>query len=212
MKVISTNLANPTSIVWQGQEVTTGIYKKPSLKPILLGKEGVLSDEVSDKKVHGGTFKACYLFSELHYTYWEKQYPDLEWDYGMFGENLTISNLDESKIHVGDIYKLGQAIVEITQPREPCFKLAYKFGTIEIIEQFIHYGYSGTYVRILEEGLVKVGDTLKLVKKAKNSISTKDLFELIFAKNKNQELLQKVIDNEALPLKKRHKLKTFITP
>ena len=97
MKTLSTNIAKPTSIIWNEKELTTGIYKKPTNQPIYLGKEGVKDDEVSDKKVHGGTFKACYIFSNEHYAYWKNRYPNLDWNYGMFGENLTVSGLNEKK-------------------------------------------------------------------------------------------------------------------
>ena len=89
MKIISTNIAKPTTIIWNDKEVTTGIYKTPTSRPIFLGKEMVKGDEVSDRKVHAGEFKACYIFSEVHYAYWKFLYPDLDWGWGMFGENLN---------------------------------------------------------------------------------------------------------------------------
>jgi MOSC domain-containing protein YiiM len=210
MKVISANLAKPTTIVWNNQEVITGIYKKPSQEPIYLDKEGVKNDEVSDKTVHGGKFKACYLFSEIHYQYWKYLYPNLDWDWGMFGENLTVSGLDETQIYVGNIYKIGNALVQVTQPREPCFKFAHKFGTTDVLKQFINHGFSGTYLRVLEPGFVKTGDVFKLMKLAENSLTVAQLFNLIFAKYKDQKLLSLAINNESLPLRKRDKLRSFL--
>ena len=139
MKIISTNIAQPTTFTWNGKEITTGIYKTPTDAPIFLGKEDVKGDVVSDRKVHGGEFKACYLFSLNHYDYWKNLYPNLEWTYGMFGENITVKDLDESQLFIGDIYKLGNALVQITQPREPCFKLAHKFGSNTVLKQFIDH-------------------------------------------------------------------------
>ncbi|MDO5981617.1 MOSC domain-containing protein [Flavivirga spongiicola] len=210
MKVLSTNIAKPTSVIWNGKELITGIYKKPTNKPIYLEKEGVKNDEVSDKKVHGGVFKACYIFSDEHYSYWKNRYPNLNWDYGMFGENLTISGLNEKEIYIGDIYEVGDALVQVTQPREPCFKFGIKFETQKALKEFIEHGYPGTYVRILKEGLVKNGDAFKLVKQAKNSLTTWQLFDLLFSKNKNEALIKLAIENEALPLRKREKLKKLI--
>ena len=210
MKIISTNIAKPTTIIWNGQEVTTGIYKTPTSSPIYLGTEEVKDDEVSDRKVHGGKFKACYLFSEVHYQYWKYLYPNLEWDWGMFGENLTISDLDENQIYIGDIYKIGEALVQVTQPREPCFKFGIKFGTQNVLKQFIEHGFPGTYVRILEEGSVKTGDTFELIEHKENSLTTAQLFNLLHAKDKNQDLLEKAIMNHALPQGKRDKLKQYI--
>ncbi|WP_299126002.1 MOSC domain-containing protein [uncultured Winogradskyella sp.] len=205
MKIISTNIAQPTLFIWNGKEVTTGIYKKPTDVPIYLGKQEVRGDEVSDRKVHGGEFKACYLFSANQYQYWQNLYPNLEWNFGMLGENLTVQDLDERQLFVGDIYKLGSALVQITQPREPCFKFAHKFGTEAVLQQFIQHGYSGTYIKVLEEGEVKTGDDFELIERKKESISIFQLFELLYAKNKNQTHIDLLLNNDALPqiLKKR---------
>lgn len=210
MQIVSTNIAKPTTIVWNGKEQTTGIYKKPTQSSIYLQKEEVKGDEVSDRKVHGGLFKACYLFSEDHYSYWKNLYPNLDWTYGMFGENLTVKNLDDTKICIGDIYKIGTALVQVTQPREPCFKLGIRFGTQNILKQFINHARPGTYVRILKEGVVKTGDTFTLVETAKNKVTTTQFFNLLYSKNKDQNLIKLVINNDAIPAKKRRKLATFI--
>ena len=210
MIITSTNIAKPTTIIWNGKEVKTGIYKKPVNQPILLGNQIVKNDEVSDRKHHGGEFKACYLFSEDQYEYWQRLYPNLDWELGMFGENLTVSGLNEKDIYIGDIYKIGSALVQVTQPREPCFKFGIKFGTQEVLKQFIDHGFSGTYVRVLETGFVKTGDTLKLVEKAKNSISTWQFFDLLYSKEKNADHIKLIMDNKALPKRKRDKLKSFL--
>nr|WP_321230759.1 MOSC domain-containing protein [uncultured Psychroserpens sp.] len=210
MKIISTNIAKPTTFIWNGKEVTTGIYKKPVDTPIFLGNEDVKGDEVSDRKYHGGEFKACYLFSADHYPYWKNLYPNLEWTYGMLGENLTVEDLNEKELHIGDIYKVGNALIQITQPREPCYKFAMKFDSNDVLKQFIDHGFSGTYVRVLEEGTVKNGDIFKLVEKAKDSISIFQFFELLYAKEKNKNHIESIIDNECIPEEKRERLKQFL--
>ncbi len=210
MKIISTNIANPRTIRWNGKQVITGIYKTPVQNPVFLTKNDVRGDEVTDRKYHGGEFKACYLFSSNQYPYWKKLYPHLDWHWGMFGENLTVDGLDETKIHIGDVYKIGDALVQITQPREPCFKLGVRFGSQKILKQFIDHGYSGTYVRTLEEGHVRTGDKVELVNQANNSLSIFELNRELFAKNKNKKRLQLVVNNDALPLKKREQLNAFL--
>ena len=210
MKIIATNIAKPTTIVWNGKTQTTGIYKYPTKEGIYLEKEDVKGDEVSDRKHHGGIFKACYLFSEDHYAYWQNLYPNLDFNYGIFGENLTVNGLDETKISVGDIYKIGTALVQVTQPREPCFKLGIRFGTQAILKQFIKHARPGTYVRVLEEGLIKPGDKMILEQAATNSLTTTQLFSLLFAKQKDQSQLALIVNNAAIPLKKRQKLAAFI--
>ena len=210
MQVISTNIANPSTILWRGKKVQTGIYKTPTNQPIYLGKQDVKGDIVSDRKVHGGEFKACYIFSADHYSYWQKLYPNLDWEFGMLGENLTVSGLNETQIHIGDIYKIGQALVQVTQPREPCYKFGVKFGTQKVLKQFIEHGYPGTYLRILEEGNVAKGDKFILVEKAKNSLTIHQFFNLLFTKTKDGKLLKLAINNKALPQRKRDKLKAFL--
>ena len=210
MIVVSTNIGEPRHIVRNGVKTKTGIYKKPVNHPIYLGKEVVHGDEVSNRKVHGGEFKACYLFGEENYRYWEELYPDLNWHYGMIGENLTITNLDETKLIIGDIYKLGTALIQITQPREPCATFGTKIGDMQALKHFVKQATPGTYVRVLEEGPVTTGDTMELVQSTYNSISISDFFNLIFDRDKNQEHLRLIMDNDALPQSKRDKLRIFI--
>lgn len=210
MKITSTNIARPTTIIWNEKEVTTGIYKTPTIEPIFLGKNEVKNDEVTDRKHHGGEFKSCYLFSDNQYEYWKNLYPNLDWNWGMFGENLTVNGLDETKLFIGDIYKVGDALVQVTQPREPCFKFGVKFGNQKALNQFIEHGFSGTYVRVLEEGFVKTGDSFKRVEQAKNSITTWQFFNLLFSKEKDLEFIHLILNNDALPQSIRDKLKSFI--
>ncbi len=210
MKVIATNISKGTIITWHGKEEKTGIFKTPTQEPIFLGKTDVEKDTVVDRKYHGGLDKACYLFSAEEYKYWKKLYPNLDWDWGKFGENLTIAGLEESQIRIGDIYKLGGALVQISQPREPCYKLGIRFETQNIIKQFIDRSHPGTYVRIMEEGLVSQGDSMVLVKQSENSLTIQQFYQLLFAKEKSRELLHLAINNQALPLKKRKSLEKYL--
>lgn len=210
MKIIATNIAQPTTFIWKDKEVSTGINKKPTDVPIYLGKQDVRGDLVSDRRVHGGEFKACYLFSANQYPYWQNLYPELEWNYGMFGENLTIEGLDEKTLIIGDIYKLGNALVQISQPREPCFKLGHKFANHNVLQQFIEHGFSGTYVKVLNEGEVKTGDVFTLKTAQKDSISIFQLFKLLYSENKNKKHISLILNNDALPEGLKKRLKQFI--
>lgn len=210
MKVISTNIAKPVTITWRGKAVQTGIYKKPTNTSIFLKKDDVKADTVVDRKYHGGEFKACYLFSAEAYPYWKKKYPHLEWDWGMFGENLTVEGLNEAQLNIGDVYQLGTALIEITQPREPCYKLGIKFGTQNVLKEFINYPHPGTYIKILEEGKVKVGDTFKLHKNSEYKVTTAQMYTQLFAKEKDEKIIKNLINNTALPQKKRAKMAQWI--
>lgn len=210
MKITSTNIAQAKSITWNNKQEKTGIFKEPTTEPIYLGKEDVKGDEVSNREVHGGEYKACYLFSLEQYPYWKNLYPNLDWKYGMFGENLTISGLDETNLIIGSIYEVGNALIEITQPREPCYKFGLKFGDQQVLKQFIEHGYPGTYVRVLKEGTVKKGDDLTLIKTPENRLTTFDFFKLLYSKNKDKDLLKLAVNNEAIPIEKRQKLSVFL--
>ncbi len=210
MRIISTNIAKPRSFMWKGNQVTTGIFKKPSEEPLFLTKNDVVGDELSDRLHHGGYYKACYLYAAEQYPYWRKLYPHLDWSWGMFGENLTVADFDEHNLYLGDIYRVGTATVQVSQYREPCYKLGHKFGTQDMIRQFIEYGRGGTYISILNEGSVAVGDEFHLVDRPEALISVAQLFHLVFASDKDQHLLRIASQSPAIPHKKRVKLSSYI--
>ena len=210
MHVQSCNIASPKTIIWNEKTIETGIYKNPTPKPIFLAQNGVKDDFVADSKVHGGTYKACYLFSSDHYPYWKKLYPKLPWNWGMFGENLTVNGLNETQIMVGDVYRIGEALVQVTQPREPCFKFGVKFGTQHVLKQFIQHGFPGTYVRVIEEGWVERNDDVTLVNQLEHSLSITQLYALLFSKTKNQEHLKIAINLDVLPENNHNSFRQFL--
>lgn len=197
MRVVSTNIGEPVTISWRGKEVKTGIYKYPVEKPIFLGKEDVENDHVVDRRVHGGVDKACYLYGVENYSYWKEKYPQLDWDFGMFGENLTIEGFSENQVKIGSIYKLGTARVQISRPRQPCYKLGVRFEDPTIIKQFIDSKLSGVYVRVLEPGSVSTNDTMILEKEHVNGITIKELNTLLFHFDEklHTDLLEKAIQD-----------------
>jgi MOSC domain-containing protein YiiM len=210
MKIISTNIAKPRTFIWLGKEETTGIFKKPTNEPIYLTKNDVLNDEVSNRLNHGGYYKACYIFSSEQYPYWKSLYPTLDWNWGMFGENLTVSDFDETKVFLGDIYKVGEALVQVSQYREPCYKFGHKFGTQKVLKQFVKHGFGGTYLSILEEGNVTINDEFTLVERPETRISVAALFQLVFAKEKDQDLLKIAVNSKAIPPKERILLSEYL--
>ena len=210
MKVISTNLGTPTNFMWNGQEEQTGIFKKPVSESLSLTINDVSNDTVIDRVHHAGINKACYLFASDNYPYWKKLYPELDWNWGMFGENLTLEGLDEYRMRIGDVYKLGTALVQVSQPREPCYKLGVRFGTQDILRQFIDHNRPGTYVRILEEGEVKIGDRMELQQQSENTLTIKQFYELMFMREKPKELLTLFLDNPSVPQYKKERYKKYL--
>lgn len=199
MKVISTNLGNPKTVSWKNQEVTTGIFKHPVQEPIYLGETDVKNDHVLDRKYHGGIYKACYLYGANHYPFWKDQYPDLEWNWGMFGENLTVDECDEERTYIGSIYQVGTAKVEVSQPRQPCFKLGIRFEDQGILKPFVNETRSGIYFRVLEEGEVKSGDEFHLIQTDKAGISVAQLYQTLYRKLDDVGIIQKIVEHQAIP-------------
>ena len=194
MRIISTNIGEAKTISWRGKEVKTGIYKFSVNQPIFLGTEDVDNDHVIDRKYHGGADKACYLYSADHYDYWEKLHPNVEMPWGMFGENLTIEGLHEAEINIGNIYKIGETEVQVTQPRQPCFKLDIRFNARGLVKQFVDSGFPGVYVRVLEKGFVKNGDSMELVEK-QDALSVQKVFQLLYASEFEKEAVLSAINN-----------------
>jgi MOSC domain-containing protein YiiM len=194
MKIISVNIGELRIVNWKGKAVETGIFKYPVNQPIFLGTEDVENDHVIDRRYHGGIDKACYLYSSGHYEYWKKLYPELEMPFGIFGENLTVEGLHETEVNIGDIFKIGGAIVQATQPRQPCFKLEFRFNNHEIVQQFIDSGFAGVYVRVLEKGFVKTGDSMELIER-KNSLSIKKVYELLYTSEFQKEAVEQAVNN-----------------
>ena len=170
MKVVTTNIGERKEVNWKGKTYTTGIYKTPVNKPIFLDKEDVKGDVLCDRESHGGTDQAVYGYSLKHYTYWKTLYPNLNWTKGgMFGENLTIDDLDETKVHIGDVFKVGEAVIEVTKVRPPCLKLAIKFKDTAILKQFWNESMCGVYFKVLKTGFVKADDEFEQIKSCVNN-------------------------------------------
>ncbi len=194
MKIISVNIGEPRIVNWKGKAVETGIFKYPVNQPIFLGHEDVENDHVIDRRYHGGIDKACYLYSSNHYEYWKKFYPELEMPFGIFGENLTVEGLHEEQVNIGDIFKIGEAVVQATQPRQPCFKLEFRFNNHQIVQQFIDSGFAGVYVRVLENGFVKTGDSMELIER-KDSLSIRRVYELLYTSEFQKEAIQLAVND-----------------
>lgn len=198
MKVVSVNIGEKKTVIWRDKPVITGIYKMPVNHPIVLGETDVEGDVVYDRKYHGGIDKACYIYSADTYPMWKEKYPDLDWNYGMFGENITVEGLNENELQIGDIFYLGDCRVQVTQPRQPCFKLGIRFNTQKVLKDFINLPHPGIYVKIIEGGAVKVGDEMHLSERIHNSIGVNEVWRLMYDKEPNQEDLEFAVNLQYL--------------
>ena len=187
-------------VLFNGQTVTTAIFKNPVKAPIKLRKLNLDGDRQADLTVHGGVDKAVYSYPAEHYGYWRKEFPNMEIVWGMFGENFTTAGLMEDAVNIGDQFHIGSAKVIATQPRMPCYKPGVRFGRTDIIRRFIVSGRRGIYFKVLEEGEVKTGDKIEVFKRDKNNITVKDIVRLYVIKNQTDiETMRRAIKVRALP-------------
>ena len=200
VKILSTNIGAPTEVEWKGKRVKTGIFKYPVKEPVVLGKTDVEGDHVINREVHGGPDKAVYLYGANHYPHWQALYPDLPWDYGMFGENLTVDQCHEDRIYIGSAYRIGTAIVQVAQPRQPCFKLGIRFGDQGVLKHFVNDIRSGVYFRVIESGKVAAGDKMELLDEDQSAVSVAQLYRAIFKKLDDQEVISRMVKHQAIPV------------
>ena len=201
MKVLSVNVGLPRKVLFNGQNVTTAIFKDPVKDPIMLRKLNLDGDKQADLTVHGGVDKAVYSYPAEHYDYWRKQLLDVDFIWGMFGENFTTEGLIEDAVNVGDEFQIGSAKLVATQPRMPCYKLGVRFGRMDVVRRFLASGRPGIYFKVLTEGRVQVGDNIKIIKKDKNNVTVKDIVHLYVTRDRadNIETMRRAIKIMALP-------------
>lgn len=144
---------------------TTAFFKTPLCGAAQIGRLGVAGDRQADLLNHGGADKAVLAYSADHYAYWRQQLSLPEMPFGGFGENLSIAGLDESGVAIGDQWQAGAVLFEVTQPRQPCWKMARRWQIPDLAAQVIRNGRSGWYLRVLKEGPLEAGVELSLVRR-----------------------------------------------
>ncbi len=172
MKVVSVNAGGIGDLFVQQSEhlrrVATGIHKKPMQGPVRVGKLGIEGDEQADLTVHGGLNKAVYAYPSEHYAFWaaqrlaalkrEEPLPP-----GSMGENLTLQGVLEDGVWIKDKLRIGSVLLEVTEPRQPCYKFNAKMGFSHAAKMMVQAGYSGFYLRVIETGELQSGDEVTLI-------------------------------------------------
>ena len=212
MNLISVNVGLPRLIERNGDPVSTGIFKESTAGRVMLRTLNLDGDRQADLSVHGGPSKAVYAYPSEHYDYWKHELPEIAatpagqagWGagkqpWGMFGENFTTSGLHEAELNIGDKFCVGSAVVMVTEPRMPCYKLGIRFGRSDIIRRFMASERTGFYVAVLQEGEVGAGDQVEPIEKNKRSVTVSDVTRLYVRDKTNKELLRRAIEVEALP-------------
>ena len=175
--VESLNVGRAGTLRWRGREVRSAIVKEP-VDAALLRREGFEGDEQADRRVHGGPDKAVCCYPAEHRPEWARLL-ETELPVGAFGENLLLRGLLERDVHVGDVFRLGPARVQVAQPRGPCFKLAARWRKRTLPARMAREARSGWYFRVLEGGLVGAGDRLALEER-RSAVSIADVLQVTY--------------------------------
>jgi MOSC domain-containing protein YiiM len=199
LRLLSLNVGLPRQVRFQGELVTTGIFKKPVQGSVRLRKLNLEGDKQADLKVHGGVDKAVYAYAGEHYDYWRQELPDMSLPWGMFGENFTTEGMFEESVNIGDQFKVGTANLIATQPRMPCYKLGVKFGSMDMIKRFLASGLTGVYFKVMKEGELEQGDEIKLIKKDENSVTVKDIVRIYTIDKDDIQTIERAIKIKDLP-------------
>lgn len=159
MEIISLNVGRPVTVDYRGKSIETGIYKMPVAGSLQLHSTGFEGDGQADLKHHGGPDKAVCAYPIEHYPYWEELLGN-KLQYSAFGENITTAGLLETEVCIGDVYEIGTTLLQVSQPRYPCFKISQKHGPADLPAKVLETGYSGFYFRVLREGEIASGDVI----------------------------------------------------
>ncbi len=180
MRLLSVNVSMPKEVPYRDKTITTGIFKEPVGGRVLLRPLNLEGDGQADLKGHGGIYKAAYVLSYKYYAHWERELGREGFPHGQFGENLTVEGMTDEEVHVGDVFRVGEALVEVTQPRVPCFKLALRMEEPGFLKPFMAHARVGYYLRVLEEGEVGAGDAIERVRTGPEGIAVRELFKLLY--------------------------------
>jgi MOSC domain-containing protein YiiM len=191
-KVISVNVGLPKDLVSDDRVILTGIVKTPVSGLVRVRTLNLEGDGQADLTVHGGVDKAIYLYPSEHYEYWQQELGEkLPW--AAFGENLTIAGLSETSISIGDHLGIGTAVLSVSQPRLPCFKLAAKFQRDDMIQRFLDSRRTGFYAQVLQEGELQAGDPIVILREDPARVTVRELTDIYLMKHPERKHIDRVL-------------------
>ena len=179
-RLVSVNVGLPREITWRGQTVVTGIWKEPVEGPRTVRRLNVDGDGQGDLKGHGGEQRAVYVYQLDSYRYWQAQMRRDDFTYGQFGENFTVEGLGDDEVCIGDRYRVGSALFEVTQPRVTCYRVGIRMDEPRMAALLVAHGRPGFYFRVLEEGDVRAGDDVMRIATGREAMTVADVNALLY--------------------------------
>ena len=196
--IVSINIGIPREVTYaEDRKLKTSLQRRPVKEKIFLDLMGFEGDQVADPVNHGGRDKAICGYPVNHYSIWEEELSR-SMPPASFGENLTIEGLTEEQIHIGDIFRIGEAEVQCTQPRQPCHKLIKIFGFPKLASRIQTLGYCGYYFRVLKQGWLQTGMAVELIHSDKEKISVMDAHYLMYRDKTKYQAIEKLMAHPAL--------------
>ena len=180
---------SPDAADYFDQEWRSAIGKEPVAGAVWLGKTNFAGDKQADLRFHGGEDKAVNVYPSEHYAGWIEQLQ-LAMAPGAFGENFTTAGLNETNVCIGDVFRLGEAVVQVSQPRQPCAKLARRWRTKDLAARVIEAGKTGWYLRVLQEGAVEAGLEIKLLERPQPRWTIAAANEVIYHGKRDAEAMR----------------------
>ncbi|MHB8844698.1 MAG: MOSC domain-containing protein [Nitrospirota bacterium] len=197
MIIKSLNIGKPKQELFYGKAFLTGMCKQPVRGEIALSRHGFEGEGVGDSRHHGGEDKAVCVYSLDHYPYWRSAL-DSEMPAAAFGENLSVEKLQEDEICIGDRYRIGTALVQVSQPRQPCTTLAARYNREDLIKLVRDSGRTGFYFRVMTEGRVQTGDNLVLIERDSRGVTVSYANSIFYHDRSNCAGLERVLAVPAL--------------
>lgn len=199
MTLLAVNVGTPRAITYNNKTVLTGIFKAPLRGRARVGPTNIEGDQQADLQAHGGVDKAVYAYPYAHYPTWARELARDDFTYGQFGENLTLGgDWIEDQVHIGDVFRIGSAVLQVSQPRTPCFKLGVKMGDARFVKTFTQANRPGFYLRVLEAGELGAGDSVERLQIDPAQMSVAHIFSLRHLERGDRQTLERAAQLAAL--------------
>jgi ferredoxin-NADP reductase/MOSC domain-containing protein YiiM len=197
-RLLSVNVGLPKDIAWEGRTVHTGIWKSPVDGPQLVRRLNIDGDGQGDLQGHGGVNRAVYVYQIESHRYWEKFLNRDDFGYGQFGENFTVAGLADDEVCIGDRYRIGSALFEVSQPRVTCYRLGIRLNEPQMPSLLVGHHRPGFYFRVIEEGKVEAGDAIELAARGPEAMTVAEIDGLLYLPHKARRDLERALRIPAL--------------
>jgi ferredoxin-NADP reductase/MOSC domain-containing protein YiiM/ferredoxin len=197
-RLVSVNIGLPREINWRSKTVRTGIWKSPVVGRVIVRKLNIVGDGQGDLAGHGGVNRAVMVYQLDSYRYWERQLSRTDFSYGQFGENFTVEGLPDVDVCIGDRYRIGTALFEVSQPRVTCYRLGIRMDEPQMAALVVAHHRPGFYFRVLEEGEVGAGDEIVRVAEGSERMNVAEIDALLYLPTHASEQLERALRIPAL--------------